>query len=75
MMKTKRLIKEALALPVEERALIADSLLRSLNMPNPAIDAKWAEVARSRLQELRSGKVQPIPGDEVFSEVLKRLAE
>jgi len=74
-MKTKKLIEEALALPVEERALIADSLLRSLNMPSPAIEAEWAEVAKRRLQELRSGKVQAIPGDEVFSEVLKRLAE
>ena len=75
MMKTKKLIEEALSLPIEERALLADSLLRSLNMPNAAIDAQWAEVAKRRLQELRSGQVKPIPGDEVFSEVLKRLAE
>lgn len=74
-MTTRKLIEEALSLPVEERALIADSLLRSLNVPNAAIDAKWAEVAKRRLQELRSGKVKPIPGDEVFSEVLGRLAK
>lgn len=74
-MKTKKLIEEALSLPVEERVLIADLLLRSLNMPNAATDAKWAEEARRRLQELRSGKVKAIPGDEVFSEVFKRLAE
>ena len=72
-MKIKRLIEEALSLPVEERAVIADSLLRSLNVPNPDIDAKWAEVAKKRLQELRSGKVKPIPGEEVFSEVTNRL--
>ena len=74
-MKTKKLIEEALSLPVEERAIIADSLLRSLNMPDATIDAKWAEVARERLQELRSGKVKPIPGDEVFSEILGRFSE
>ena len=73
-MKTKKLIEEALSLPVEERAIIADSLLRSLNMPDATIDAKWAEVARRRLQELRSGKVKPIPGDEVFSEILGRFS-
>jgi putative addiction module component (TIGR02574 family) len=74
-MKIKRLIEEALSLPVEERVMIADSLLRSLNMQNADIDAKWAEVAKRRLQELRSGKVKPIPGEEVFSEVNKRLVK
>ncbi len=75
MMTTRKLIEQALSLPVEERALIADSLLRSLNMPDKAIDTQWTEVAKRRLQELRSGKVKPIPGDEVFSEVLKRFAK
>jgi len=44
-MKTKELIAEAISLLIEERALVADSLLRSLNPPDPAIDRKWAEVA------------------------------
>ena len=71
-MTTKKIIEEALSLPVEERALIADSLLRSLNMPDTGIDAKWAEVAKKRLQELRSGKVKPIPGDIVFDRAIKQ---
>ena len=75
MMRTRKIIEEALSLPVEERALIADSLLRSLNRPDISIDAKWTEVARRRLQELRSGEVQPIPGGEVFAKVLKRLSK
>jgi hypothetical protein len=74
MMTTKKLVEEALSLPVEQRALLADSLLRSLNPPNTAIDVKWTEVARKRLRDLRSGKVKPIPGNEVFSEILKRFA-
>ncbi len=75
MMTTKKLIEEALSLPVEERALIADSLLRSLNAPETSVDAQWAEVARKRLQELRSGAVKPIPGDKVFAKALERLAK
>jgi putative addiction module component (TIGR02574 family) len=74
-MTTKKIIEEVLSLPVEDRALIADSLLRSLNMPNNGIDEKWTEVAKRRLQELRSGKVKPIPGDEVFDKALKRFAK
>lgn len=72
-MTTKKILEEALSLPVEQRALIADSLLRSLNMPDSSIDAKWAEVARRRLEELRSGKVKPIPGADVFDKALKRF--
>lgn len=74
-MTTRKLIEEALSLPTEERALIADSLLHSLNKADSAIDAKWTEVAKRRLHEIRSGKVKPIPGDEVFGKVLKRFAK
>jgi putative addiction module component (TIGR02574 family) len=70
-MTTKKFIEEALRLPVEERALIADALLRSLNVPDASVDAKWTEVAKRRLEELRSGRVKPISGDDVF----KRLAK
>jgi putative addiction module component (TIGR02574 family) len=72
---TKKLIDEVLSLPVEERVRIATTLLESLNVPNPAIDKKWAVVAKRRLEELRSGKVKPIPGDEVFERVQKRFSK
>lgn len=72
---TKKLIEEVLSLPVDERARIANTLLESLNVPNPAIDKKWAEVAKRRLEELRSGKVKPISGDEVFERVQKRFSK
>ncbi|MCJ7662612.1 MAG: addiction module protein [Desulfobacterales bacterium] len=71
----KKLIDEVLSLPVEERVRIAATLLESLNVPNPAIDKKWAAVAKRRLEELRSGKVKPIPGDEVFERVQKRFSK
>jgi len=74
-MTTKKIIDEALSLPVEERALLADSLLRSLNMPDSGIDKKWAEIAKKRLHQLRSGQVTPIPGNEVFEKALKRSAK
>ena len=72
-MKTKDLIAEAKALPVEERALIVDSLLKSLNPPESKIDRKWKEVAIRRVQEIRSGNAELIPGDEVFRKIQERF--
>jgi putative addiction module component (TIGR02574 family) len=69
----KELIEAVVSLPVEERAIVADSVLRSLNAPESEIDRKWAQVAQRRLAELRSGEVKPIPGEEVFAKVWKRF--
>lgn len=72
-MNTKNLIDEAVSLPVEERALIVDSLLRSLNPPESEIDKKWIAVAKRRLTEIRLGTVKTIPGEEVFEKIWKRF--
>ncbi len=70
-MKTKELIAEVVALPVEERAIVVDSLLRSLNQPETEIDRQWVSVAKERLAQMRSGKVKPVPGEQVFEKVWK----
>ena len=72
-MNTKELIDEAVSLPVEERALVIDSLLRSLNQPESEIDKKWAAVAKRRLAELRSGSIEAIPGQDVFDKIWNRF--
>lgn len=72
-MNTKTLIAEAVSLPVEERAFIVDSLLRSLNQPESEIDKKWAIVAQRRLEEIKAGEVKAVPGQEVFDKVWKRF--
>jgi putative addiction module component (TIGR02574 family) len=71
---TKDIIQEATALPVEERVIVIDSLLRTLNHPNPDIDEEWVAVAKRRLTELRSGRVRPVPGDHVFARIKERFA-
>jgi len=71
----KEIIQEAESLPVEERAMVIDSLLRSLNPPSAEIDREWLSVAKRRLAELRSGSVKPNPGNEVFSKIRKRFGE
>ncbi len=69
------IIREAENLPVEERAKVVDSLLRSMNPPDAALDKKWTSEAKRRLAELRSGRVKPIPAEDVFSEVQRRFGK
>jgi putative addiction module component (TIGR02574 family) len=73
-MKPKELIAEAMSLPVEERAIIVDSILRSLNSPEEDLDSQWVAEAERRLEEVRAGRVKAIPGDQVFAKVRKRFA-
>jgi putative addiction module component (TIGR02574 family) len=69
MHSTKDIIQEATALPVEERIIVVDYLLRTLNIPNQDIDKEWVGVAKRRLAELRSGRVNPVSGDQVFARI------
>ena len=74
-MSTKELIEEINSLPIEERAFVLDSILKSLNPPDMKIDRKWIEVAKRRLADLQSGHVKPIPGNHVFDKILKRFSK
>ena len=73
-MKVKDLISEAVSLPIEERTLLVESLLRSLNPTDTEIDNAWAAEAERRLAELRSGGAKAVPADEVFAKIKKRFA-
>jgi putative addiction module component (TIGR02574 family) len=72
-MKTDDLIQEIQSLPVDERARLADCVLRSLNQTLPAMDLKWAELASQRLRDIQAGQVAPVPAEDVFNEVWRRF--
>lgn len=70
----RNLQEDALKLSEKQRAELARMLLLSLDEPeDQATEQVWAEEAERRYQELKSGAVEAIPSDEVFSEVRARL--
>jgi len=73
-MNTKEIIAEMLSLPIEQRAMLADSLLKSLNAPVPAIDNEWLNLAKLRLDELNDGKVNTVNGEDVFNNIWKKFS-
>jgi putative addiction module component (TIGR02574 family) len=69
----KEIIEEAASLPVEERVVVIDSLLQTINPPLAEVQAEWIGVAKRRLTELRSGQVKAIPGNEAFARIRRRF--
>jgi putative addiction module component (TIGR02574 family) len=67
-METKDILEKALQLKPEERFLVVEGLIRSLDEPDQSLDALWAEEAESRLRAYREGKLEGIPMEDIFKE-------
>jgi putative addiction module component (TIGR02574 family) len=75
-MTAEQIVAEALRLPVEDRTTVIDRLSESLDSaPLNEMDKLWASEAKRRADELTSGKVQGIPGEQVFAEARRILGE
>lgn len=72
---TEDILKEALALPAEARAALADSLLDSLDTEVDAdAEAAWQVEIQRRLAELDSQTVSKISWSEVRSRLKSALS-
>jgi hypothetical protein len=69
-----RLIEQAMTLPSESRARLADLLVESLDDDDLGrIDRMWAAEAKRRRDEVRSGLVETVPGKEALRQVRDSL--
>jgi hypothetical protein len=59
--------EEALELKLDDRAALAEKLLRSLEGISDAENERlWLAEAERRLLELQSGQIETLPGEEVL---------
>ncbi len=66
----EKLAKQAMNLPTESRARLADLLVESLDAADLGhIDRQWIAEAKRRRDEVRSGRVETVPGDEALQKV------
>jgi putative addiction module component (TIGR02574 family) len=64
--EVKELLQKALALPDNERAELAGTLISSLDATvDPDVDTAWQQEVARRLHEVQSGKVGTISWEEV----------
>lgn len=65
-MSNKDILEMAMKLKPEERFLIIEGLIKSLDEPDKTIDQIWAEEAEKRLKAFREGKLETIPAEQVL---------
>ena len=62
----RKVLEDALNLPDDERADLAAALLQSLDgAPEPGVDEAWRQEIDRRLEEVRDGRVDLVPWEEV----------
>ncbi|WRH65043.1 MAG: addiction module protein [Planktothrix sp. GU0601_MAG3] len=70
----EELITEALSLPSASRVLLVEKLVESLEFDvDETIQTLWIAEAKQRRDEIRTGRVQPIPGEEALSQILRSV--
>ena len=70
-MSVDELAAKAMSLPGEARAILAEKLVESLDQES--IREIWLTEAKKRRDEVRSGRVKPIPGVETMESIRKLL--
>jgi len=71
----EQIAEEALSLPSEARALLADRLVESLDpLEDGYIRQLWVAEARLRRDDVRNGRVKTIAGQEALERVRQSVA-
>jgi putative addiction module component (TIGR02574 family) len=74
-MTTQKIESEALSLDIQSRANLVGKLLLSLDEPTVSeVEQLWLNEAERRLEDYRAGKIQGIPGNEVFKRAISELS-
>ncbi|HKP70581.1 MAG TPA: addiction module protein [Pyrinomonadaceae bacterium] len=67
------LITIADSLPIDMKIELVDKLLESISPTQNEIDELWKAEVERRIDEVESGEVKTIPGDEVFAKIRERF--
>jgi putative addiction module component (TIGR02574 family) len=70
-------LDKALELSSHERGLLIDRLVESLDdaPPDEGVDEAWADEIKRRVDDIRSGKVKMIPGEQARQWLSERLRD
>jgi putative addiction module component (TIGR02574 family) len=75
--EASEVLAKAMQLSPHERGLLIDQLIESLD-EGPAeagVEEAWAREIKRRVDDIRSGKVKMIPGEQVLRELAKEFPD
>ena len=75
--QVSEVLEKALALSTQERGLLIDRLIESLDEGpvEEGVEEAWGEEIKRRVDDIRSGKVKMIPGEQVLRELAKEFPD
>jgi putative addiction module component (TIGR02574 family) len=73
--QVSEVLEKALALSTQDRGLIIDRLIESLDdEPSEGTEEAWSVEIKRRVEEIQSGTVKMIPGEEVDRRLAARIS-
>jgi putative addiction module component (TIGR02574 family) len=71
------LLEKALALSTQERGALISRLIASLDdgTAEEGVEAAWDEEIKRRVDDIRSGRVKTIPGEQVLREIAEEFPD
>jgi putative addiction module component (TIGR02574 family) len=75
--QVSEVLEKALALSTQERGLLIDQLIDSLDEGpvEEGVEEAWDEEIKRRVDDIRSGKVKMIPGEQVLRELAQEFPD
>ena len=71
--EARKILEQALALPENEREELVAALSDSLSPEPVTLSPEWNAEIKSRIEEIRSGEVEPVSWSEVKADLNKAL--
>lgn len=65
----EQVLANALSLPPNERAQLAEKLFASLDISQDELDRLWAKEADSRIDAYERGEIKAIPAEKIFKSI------
>ncbi len=65
-MGAEEILKQAFKLKSEERFILVEGLLKSIDEPDESLDSLWVEESEERLKAYREGRLEAFSMEDIF---------